>query len=211
MRDPKATSHMRLRARHHCHSMTLIGGKGGANSSSLHTTLGGPREYVNARWCKVFVDSYMASNGSCFMVTWIAFKNHLLEVGLTQNQETTTLQNLTTVNFLYCIMCEDPAWIEFHWNSIWLRACSPMTSHYIWKPMTLLHDSRSVLDGLWTLSFGLSQFHGHGSWHICEVAPMNKKLDFYCPQYGLWMIFKDLLDFHGHGIWSVCYVKQPWQ
>ena len=25
-------------------------------------------------------------------------------------------------------------------------------------------------DGLWTLSFGLSQFHGHGSWLVCEVA-----------------------------------------
>ena len=25
-------------------------------------------------------------------------------------------------------------------------------------------------DGLWTLSFGLSQCHGHGSWLMCEVA-----------------------------------------
>ena len=25
-------------------------------------------------------------------------------------------------------------------------------------------------DGLWTLSFELSQFHGHGSWLMCEVA-----------------------------------------
>ena len=25
-------------------------------------------------------------------------------------------------------------------------------------------------DSLWTLSFGLSQFHGHGSWLACEVA-----------------------------------------
>ena len=33
--------------------------------------------------CKVYMDSYMISNGSCFMVTWIIFKNHLLEVGLT--------------------------------------------------------------------------------------------------------------------------------
>ena len=26
-------------------------------------------------------------------------------------------------------------------------------------------------DGLRTLSFGLSQFCGHGSWLVCEVAP----------------------------------------
>jgi hypothetical protein len=25
-------------------------------------------------------------------------------------------------------------------------------------------------DHLWTPSFGLSQFHGHGSWLVCEVA-----------------------------------------
>jgi hypothetical protein len=25
-------------------------------------------------------------------------------------------------------------------------------------------------DGLWTLSFGLLQSHGHGSWLVCEVA-----------------------------------------
>jgi hypothetical protein len=42
------------------------------------------RVYVSARGgCKVHVDSYVASNGSCCMVTWIVFKNHLVEVGLT--------------------------------------------------------------------------------------------------------------------------------
>ena len=25
-------------------------------------------------------------------------------------------------------------------------------------------------DGLWTLSFGVPQFHGHGPWLVCEVA-----------------------------------------
>ena len=32
---------------------------------------------------KVYMDSYMASSGSCVMVTWTIFENHLLEVGLT--------------------------------------------------------------------------------------------------------------------------------
>ena len=58
--------------------------------------------------CKVYMDSYMASNGSCFLVTWITLRNHLLEVGLTQNQETMALQTLTTVDLFYFIMCEDP-------------------------------------------------------------------------------------------------------
>ena len=46
----RATSHTRLRARDHYTSSTLIGGKGGASPSSLHTTFEGPTEYVNGRW-----------------------------------------------------------------------------------------------------------------------------------------------------------------
>ena len=38
-----------------------------------------------------------------------------------------------------------PAWIEIHWNSIWLRARSHMTSHYTWGPVTTLHDFGGVL------------------------------------------------------------------
>ena len=58
--------------------------------------------------CKVYMDSYMASNGSCFMVTWIIFKNHLLKVGLTENRETImALRTLTTLDLFNFIMCED--------------------------------------------------------------------------------------------------------
>jgi hypothetical protein len=57
--------------------------------------------------CKVYMDSYMALNGSCFMVTWIIFKNHHLEVGLTQNHETMALHTLITVGLFCFIMCED--------------------------------------------------------------------------------------------------------
>ena len=41
------------------------------------------------------------------MVARTIFKNHLLEVGLTQNQETMALRTLTTVDLFYFIMCED--------------------------------------------------------------------------------------------------------
>ena len=58
--------------------------------------------------CKVYMDSYMASNGSRFMVTWIVFKNHFLEVGLTQNRETMAFRTLTTVDFFYYITCAGP-------------------------------------------------------------------------------------------------------
>ena len=57
--------------------------------------------------CEVYMDSFMVSNGSCFIVTWIVFKNLLLEVGLTQNQETTAPRTLTIVDLFYFIMGED--------------------------------------------------------------------------------------------------------
>ena len=71
------TSRTRLRARDHSTSSTLISGKGGAGGpSSLHTTLEGPTNGVYM-WmqdgCKVYMHSYMTSNGSCFMVTWTVF------------------------------------------------------------------------------------------------------------------------------------------
>jgi hypothetical protein len=58
--------------------------------------------------CEVYMDSYMASNGSCFKVIWNIFINHLLEVGLTQNRETVALQTLTIIDYFYFIMFEDP-------------------------------------------------------------------------------------------------------
>jgi hypothetical protein len=48
--DVRATSHTRLRARDRYTLSTLIGGKGGAGPSLLHTTFERPTEYVKARW-----------------------------------------------------------------------------------------------------------------------------------------------------------------
>ena len=57
--------------------------------------------------CKVYMDSYMVLNGSCFMITWTIFKSYFLEVGPTQKRETMAFQTLTTVDLFYFIMCED--------------------------------------------------------------------------------------------------------
>jgi hypothetical protein len=37
------------------------------------------------------------------------------------------------------------AWIDIHWNSIWLRARPHMASHYTWRSVTTLHDLGGVL------------------------------------------------------------------
>ena len=74
-------------------------------------------------------------------------------------------------------MCEDPRdrkfiEIAFGWGPghIWLHT----TLEGSWPDYMILEV---CWDGLWTLSFGLSQFHGHGSWLVCEVA---LKVHDYC-------------------------------
>ena len=83
--------------------------------------------------CKVYMNSCMILNLSCFMVTWIILKNYLLEVGLTQKWETMALRILTTIDLVYLIMCDDFAWIEINLNSIWLRA--PFTYAFTLGPI----------------------------------------------------------------------------
>ena len=70
----------------------LIGGKGGSKFKVALRL----RDQESRRMqdgCKVYMDSYMASNGSCVHGTWTIFKIHLLEVGLTQNHWETMLHN----------------------------------------------------------------------------------------------------------------------
>ena len=106
----------------------------------------------------------MVSNGSCFMVTWIIFKNHLLKVALTQNRETMALWMLTTIGLFYFTICEDPREYEF------IEIAFGWGPGHIWLHTTLEDPFPHYMileacwDGLWALSFGLSQLHGHGSW-----------------------------------------------
>ena len=102
--------------------------------------------WIQEDGCKIDMDSYMVSIGSCFMVTWTIFKNHPLEVGLPQNHwETTALQTLTTVDLFYYNHVWRPAWIKIQQNSIWLKARSHTASHYTWGPMTTRHGFGGVL------------------------------------------------------------------
>ena len=118
--------------------------------------------------CKMYVKAYMyshmASNGSCFTITWIIFKNHLLEVGLTKPRDHGTLK---AYNGRFTLSYH--TW-DIHWNLIRLRARSHMTSQYTQGSVTTLHDFGGVFWRPLDTFFGLSQFHGHGSWLVCEVA-----------------------------------------
>jgi hypothetical protein len=95
---------------------------------------------------------------------------HMLEVGLTQTREIMALRTLITVDFVPFHRAWGPAWIHIHWNSNWLRARSHTNSHYTWGPWPHYMTLEVCWDSLWTLSYGFSPFHGHGSWLVCEGA-----------------------------------------
>jgi hypothetical protein len=95
--------------------------------------------------CKVYMDSYMAPNGPCFMVTWTIFKNPPL--GGRSNTKPWDHGTLNAHNrwFILFYHVWGPAWIETPWNDRWLRALSHMTAHYTWGSVTTLHDFGGVL------------------------------------------------------------------
>ena len=122
--------------------------------------------------CSIYMDSYMALNGSCFMVTWTIFKKP-------GDHGTPNTHNHWFILFYHVW---GPAWIDIHWDNIWLRA------GHIWLRTALEGPWQHYMmlevswDALWTLSFGLSQFHGHGSWLVWGVA-LKWLLFFIWPLY----------------------------
>ena len=110
--------------------------------------------------CKVYMN--MASNGSCFTVTWTIIKTHLLEG--TPNTKPGDRGTPKAHNHLVILFYHawGPAWIKIHWiefgwgpGHTWLHT----TLEGTWPYYMILEV---CWDGLWTLPFGLSQFHGHG-------------------------------------------------
>ena len=166
LRTQWATSHTRLRARDQYTSSTHTGGK--AEPVQVRFT---PRlRDQQSKWmqdgCEVYINSYMASNRSCFMVTWTIFQNHLLEVGLTQNQKTTTLRPLTTIALFHFILYDN-----LHESKLVSKhlAEGPITYDFTLHLRTRDHTtwfSKSSWDGLGTLPFGLSQCPGRVKWPL---------------------------------------------
>jgi hypothetical protein len=147
----KAASHTRLRAHDHCTSSTLIGGKGRAGPSSLHTTLEGPTKYVNGKM----------EVKSTWIPTWhqmdrVPWSLDYFQKSLLGGRPNTKPRDHGTSNahnhwFILFHHAWGPKWIESHWNSIWLMVRSHMTSHYTWGSVTTVHDFGGVLG--WPLDF----------------------------------------------------------
>ena len=64
-----------------------------------------------------------------------------------------------------------PVWIKIHWNGIWLRARSHMTSHHSWGSATTIHDFGGVLEQpldtfFWALTISWSRLLAC----VCDVT-----------------------------------------
>ena len=115
-----------------------------------------------------WITTWHRSNELCFMVAWSIFKA-MAPLGGRPN---TQLGDHVTPNahsrwFVLFYHVWGPAWIKIHWNSIWLRVRSHMTSRcYTWGFGTTLHDFGGVfgrpLDTLfWTLTISWSWLLAH--------------------------------------------------
>ena len=73
-----------------------------------------------------------------------------------------------------------PKWIEIHWNSIWLRARSHMTSHYTWGSVTTLRAIGGVLGRPLDTVFSLG-FHNFTVMALRHVWLIIIQLGKLCP------------------------------
>ena len=88
--------------------------------------------------------------------------------------------NVHNRSFILFYHVGGPAWIEIHWNSIWLGARSHMASHYTRGSVTTLHDFGCVMGRpsdafFWALTISWS-------WLLTRVWSGPKACD--CPS--LW-------------------------
>ena len=111
-------------------------------------------EYVNARWMQ-------SLHGFLYGIKWIMFHDHLDNfpippLGCRPNTKPADhgIPNAHHHWFILLYHAWGPAWIETHWNSIWLSAPSHMASHATlegpWPHYMTLEVCR---DGLWALFF----------------------------------------------------------
>ena len=95
--------------------------------------------------CTVYMNSYMASKGHVHGHLDY-FQKPPLGGGPTTKLGDHGTQNVHNCWFILFHHMWGSTWINIHWNSIWLRVRSHMTSHYTWRSVTTLHDFGGVLE-----------------------------------------------------------------
>jgi hypothetical protein len=120
--------------------------------------LEGPTEYVNVWWM-------WSLHWFLHGIEWIVFHGHLdcFQKSTFGGRPNTKPRDHGTPN-------THNHWF-IHRNSVWLRARSHTASHYTWGSRDrTTWIRRCVGTAIGHFSFGLTQFHGHGSWLVCEVT-----------------------------------------
>ena len=106
------------------------------------------------------------------MITWIIFTKPPLGGRSNTKPVDHGTPNAHNRWFILFYHLWGPARIEIHWNNIQLRA--QFTYDFIQHLRVCDHITwfwRCVRMAFWTLPFGLSQFHGHGSLRSCGKWP----------------------------------------
>ena len=120
---------------------------------------------------KVYMDCYMASNGSSFMVTWIIFKTTSWR-GITTKPGDHGTPNAHNRWFVYSILSY--ARSRMNRNAFQEHLVDgPVTCDFTLHLRVREHTTsvwRCVGTAFGHFSFGLSQLHGHGSCLVCEGA-----------------------------------------
>ena len=105
-------------------------------------------------------------------IEWVMFHGHLdyFQKSLLGGRFNTKLEPWhyeCSQPWIYSIYhVRGPTWLENHWNSIWLRFRSHMTSHYTWRSVTTLHDfggglGRPLDTFFWALTISWSRPLAH--------------------------------------------------
>ena len=145
----RATSHIRLRAHDHCTSSTLIRGK--AELVQFCFTLCLLRDQQRSMWmqdgCGVYMDSYMASNESCFPGQLDYFQKPPLgdRPDTKSGDHGTPNAHNCWFNLLSC------ARTRMNRNSLKCHLVEGMVMHnfyYTWGSMTTLHEFERVVGRL---------------------------------------------------------------
>ena len=122
--------------------------------------------------CKVYMDGFRHG------IEWIMFHGHLeyfQEPPLGSRPNTKPgrpWHSESSQPLVYSIL----SYVRTHMNKTFIEVTFGWEPGHIWFHTTLEGPWPHYMilevcwDSLWTLSFGLSQFHGHGSWLVCEVA-----------------------------------------
>jgi hypothetical protein len=152
--------------------------------------------------CKVYMNSYMISNGSCFHGHLNYFQKPPL--GGRPNTKPRDRRNPPAHNrwFILSYHVWEPTWIKIHWNSIWLRAQSHMTSHYTWGSVTTLNDFEGVLrQPLDTFCWALTI-----SWSRLLTRVWSSP---YCISNLLWFLLFCFNFGHSLGAWNLIVLTLP--